>query len=693
MARGRAPRSNWQNVEKANAEWEQYYKYLGLPSRDPAEFEQFKTSCQTELPVTFRITGTSQNVVQVREIMEAKHISKLKDQIFEDKPVEPPIPLPFYPNRLAWQINVGKQVIRKNPQFNEFQRFLVVETNAGNVSRQELVSMIPPLFLEVEPHHTVLDTCASPGSKTAQLIEALHQKPNPTGFVIANDSDYKRSHMLTHQVKRLNSPNIMVTNHDAQMYPKIWTGEGYLKFDRILCDVPCTGDATMRKNINVWQMWKVSNGQGLHNLQLNIAVRSVHLLKSGGRLVYSTCSLNPIENEAVVAQLLRQFPNLELVDCSEKIPDLKRAPGISSWQVQDKTEKKWHDLDDMSTLPRSWFRPTDEEAKRFHLERAVRVYPHHQNSGGFFIAVLELKGSAVDVRDIENSIRAKEANAAKAAAKDRNSAESNAADGEPKAAEAANEEKPKDPEISTETPAEVNDEIVPPASKRAKLDKPPKEPRLPRDVPAFEEPFKFVAPDHPVLQSCSAFYGLKPDFKLDSLIVRNAEAEPVRTIYYVSPSMKPVLEHNDQKLKVIHAGIKLFNAQKNDGDCKWRVQSEGISMLRPFATKRVVKTSNMDALKQLCLETFIRFDKIKELDEELHAQLIEASEGCCFWELNGTIYPLWRGKASANLMSPKENTEDLLLRLFDIDKKKLVQQESSGDGPVNSEKPDANEVS
>lgn len=613
--------------------------------------------------------------------MEAKHISKLKDQVFEDEPVEPPIPLPFYPDRLAWQINVGKQVIRKNPQFNELQRFLVVETNAGNVSRQELVSMIPPLFLEVEPHHIVLDTCASPGSKTAQLIEALHQKADPTGFVIANDSDYKRSHMLTHQVKRLNSPNIMVTNHDAQMYPKIWTGAGYLKFDRILCDVPCTGDATMRKNINVWQMWNVSNGQGLHNLQLNIAVRSVHLLKSGGRLVYSTCSLNPIENEAVVAQLLRQFPNLVLVDCSEKLPDLKRAPGISNWQVQDKAEKKWHDLDDMGSFPRSWFRPTDEESKRFRLDQAVRVYPHHQNSGGFFIAVLELNGTAVEVRDIENSIRAKEENAAKAA---------QAGSEVSKVAEAVDEKKC---ENSGEPVPALNDEIVPPASKRAKFEKPPKESRLPRDVPAFEEPFKFVAPDHPILRSCSEFYGVKPDFKLDSLIVRNAEAEPVRTIYYVSPSMKPVLEHNDQKLKVIHAGIKLFNAQKNDGDCKWRVQSEGISMLRPFATKRVIKTSNMNALKQLCLETFIRFDQIKALDEELHAQLIATSEGCCFWDLNGTVYPLWRGKASANLMSPKENTEDLLLRLFDIDKKKLSQAGSSHDAVETSEKPDATEES
>ena len=648
--RSRAPRTNWQDIKKENAQWEDYYLTQGLPTSDKDEFEKYKESCRAELPVTFRITGTSKDVVDIRESMETKYIQKLANQTWDDKPIDPPKPLPFYPNKLAWQVNVGKQIIRRNEKFSEFQRFLVVETNAGNISRQELVSMIPPLLLDVQPHHAVLDTCASPGSKTTQLIEALHQVPNPTGLVIANDSDYKRSHMLTHQIKRLNSPNVMVTNHDAQMYPRISIGNGYLKFDRILCDVPCTGDGTMRKNINVWKDWKVSNGHGLHNLQLNIATRSVHLLKQQGRLVYSTCSLKPIENEAVVAQLLRQFPSLKLVDVSAELPDLKRSPGISKWKVQRNDTKEWRDLDNQDNLPRSWFRPSDDEVAKYNLERCIRVYPNQQNSGGFFIAVLELDGEPIEVKDILAAENFKEKR------------------------KAAEESEPKRAKIQTDSNETTTIETD---TKEAKPEgKPEKAPKLPRDIPANEDPFSFLDPQHPELISCIDFYGLDEKFPKDTLIVRNATGEPTRTIYYVAPSLSPILKNKEQKLKVIHAGIKVFNAQRNDGECKWRVQIEGISMLAPFAHKRIIKTSNIECIKAFCLETFIRFENIAELDSSLRDQLVAVPEGCCIWEINDTIYPLWRGKASANLMAPKENTEELLLRLFSIDKKKLLKEKA-----------------
>lgn len=686
---GRAPRVNWQNIPKENAQWENYYRTLNLPSSDESEFEKFKAACQQELPVTFRITGTSKDVIAVREIMEKKHIAKLKDQTWDGEPLEPPFPLPFYPERLAWQVNVGKQVIRRNAQFSDFQRFLVVETNAGNVSRQELVSMIPPLFLNVEPHHYVLDTCASPGSKTTQLLEFLHHNVPashpPSGLVIANDSDYKRSHMLTHQIKRLNSPNIIVTNHDAQMYPRIWLGDSYLKFDRILCDVPCTGDATMRKNINVWKDWSVANGQGLHTLQLNIATRSVHLLKpDGARLVYSTCSLNPIENEAVVAQLLRQFPNLRLADVSKDIPELKRYNGISDWKVQEKVNKKWFTSHDESAesqkLPRSWFKPSEEESKRFNLDRCVRVYPQQQNSGGFFIAVLELDGTPVEVKDLEQKKRHGE--------EKESQAKRRATDSNEKSEEKTEEKPEATPEPTPEPSKETSTES---ATNETTAELEAKKEKLPYNVPAFEEPFKFLSPEHPEVQTCIKFYGLKPEFNLDTLVVRNAEAEPSRTIYYVAPCLKPILENNEKKLKLIHAGIKLFNSQKNDGECKWRIQIEGLGMIAPYATKRIIRTSTMETLKNLCLETFIRFDEIKKVDPELHDQLVAVPEGCCIWHLNGAIYPLWRGKASTNLMAPKENTEELLLRLFDVDKKAVMKEKELKEAQEAKENNEAKE--
>lgn len=80
----------------------------------------------------------------------------------------------------------------------------------------------------------------------------------------------------------------------------------YFLFDRILCDVPCSGDGTMRKNYDLWWKWHPRNALLLHPLQLKIATRAARLLKIGGRLVYSTCSFHPAEDEAVVAELLRR---------------------------------------------------------------------------------------------------------------------------------------------------------------------------------------------------------------------------------------------------------------------------------------------------------------------------------------------------------------------------------------------------
>jgi multisite-specific tRNA:(cytosine-C5)-methyltransferase len=152
--------------------------------------------------------------------------------------------------------------------------------------------MVPPLLLDVQSHHIVhfflssgsalpraifltsagqvLDMCAAPGSKSSQLLEAVHASAvDPTGLLIANDSDYKRCHMLVHQsLNRIGSPSMMVTNLDASTYPTLKSfGAGGKRsgvFDRILADVPCTGDGTLRKNPNIWRDWNVRNAVGLH---------------------------------------------------------------------------------------------------------------------------------------------------------------------------------------------------------------------------------------------------------------------------------------------------------------------------------------------------------------------------------------------------------------------------------------------
>lgn len=95
-----------------------------------------------------------------------------------------------------------------------------------------------------------------------------------------------------------------------------------------------SSDGTFRKNPELWTNWDIQKSLHLHKLQLNIARRCIDLLKVNGLMVYSTCSLNPIEDEAIVAHMLRIFNgSLELVDVTNKLPELKRTPGVSTWKV------------------------------------------------------------------------------------------------------------------------------------------------------------------------------------------------------------------------------------------------------------------------------------------------------------------------------------------------------------------------
>ncbi|KAE8151997.1 S-adenosyl-L-methionine-dependent methyltransferase [Aspergillus avenaceus] len=438
---GRGQRQSWQDIPKTNEKFERFYNESGFIPEE--EIEEFWETLRRDLPNSFRFTGSRGHALAVQERLKEFYIPEITSIKYEGKDVEPPRPVSWYPDQLAWSMTTPKQVVRRFKPFASFQKFLVAETAVGSISRQEVVSMIPPLLLDVKPGMTVLDMCAAPGSKSAQLMEMLHageedsmhqvseqvkngtaalepQGPEglnddgrTTGLLVANDTDYKRAHMLIHQMKRLSSPNLIVTNHDATLYPSIRlppieetngkTRNRYLKFDRILADVPCTGDGTPRKNIGVWKEWTPGNGLGLHSTQVRILVRALQMLKVGGRVVYSTCSMNPIENEAVVASAIERCggsANVRIIDCSNELPGLKRVPGLKSWKVMDRDCRFWNTWEEvqeyreregisgLGRVAAGMFPPTGENAD-MPLDRCVRIYPHLQDTGGFFITVLE----------------------------------------------------------------------------------------------------------------------------------------------------------------------------------------------------------------------------------------------------------------------------------------------------------------
>lgn len=652
------------------------------------------------------------------------HIPEITSIKYEDEFVEPPRPVSWYPDQLAWSMTTPKNVIRRFAPFASFQKFLVAETDVGNISRQEVVSMIPPLLIDARPGMTVLDMCAAPGSKSAQLMELLHAGeedaiaqvteqikngpvgPEPlgpeglnddgrsTGLLIANDSDYKRAHMLIHQMKRLSSPNLIVTNHDATMFPSIKlpplpTADGgkpqnrYLKFDRILADVPCSGDGTARKNVGVWKDWTPGNALGLYSTQARILVRALQMLKVGGRVVYSTCSLNPVENEAVIASAIERCggaANVKIIDCSKELPGLKRSPGLKNWKVMDREGRMWNSwqeveqqrdqegINGLARVAEGMFAPTGETAN-LPLEQCMRVYPHQQDTGGFFITVLE-KTSEIKAKPENTNVIPKGTVAALAEELDSKKDEVDAKPLEKLESlddlvtpdQEAQQETAKNASVAeaahtfpfsatldastSHTPPkrDASDLELELPAKRTKLDDgsevlvgdrpihPPTSAvgtgidtpgdstpatsaaptQFKKRGPRQEEPFKYLDPNHEELGPIFEFYKLSERFPRDRFMVRNAEGVPTRTVYYTSALARDILVCNEgQGMKFVHCGVKMFVKQdaQRENVCRWRIQTDGLKIAEPWlGPERSVVLTKRDTLRRLLVEMFPKVD-------------------------------------------------------------------------------------
>jgi len=622
-----------------------------------ADWDAFMAALRRPLPLAFRVNGAGPFAADLTAEMEAGLGGvwpasgaplTLPDG---EAPIPAPARLPWYPGGLAWSMTIPRGVLRKHPALAAAHARLTAAHDGGRVTRQEAVSMIPPLLLDVRPHHLVLDTCASPGSKTAQLLEMLHTNTHgptgggagagkgereeegggggppvtPTGAVVANDKDPSRCNMLAHQVARCPSPALVVTCHDAAFYPTPGGGSGSgpkgganppaLRFDRVLADVPCSGDGTLRKAVDLWRRWSPAPAVGLHPLQLRIARRGAALLAVGGRLVYSTCSLNPVEDEAVVAALLTASGGaLVLADVSGELPGLARAPGLSSWVVPivrgageeggggRRGKKKgrggpppaaadapadaaaapasptppppqflsaWAEAEALpggppAKLRPSMFPPPPDAAAALNLHRCARILPHAGDTGGFFVAVIDKVGELPGAGACGGAAAAK-ADAAPAAAAEKEGA---GKEGKPQEDAAAPAQPappaPPAPTTTTTTTATTTSKAWGGADPVTELDA-----------------------AAPLTASLAAEFGLSiaPPSPLAALVVRSVEgvAAP-RRVFGVSPGVQALLRADagsGGRLKIVAAGVKLFERADGKGGAPGLVTASGALRYRP----------------------------------------------------------------------------------------------------------------
>jgi len=189
---------------------------------------------------------------------------------------------------------------------------------------QDEASQIVPELVRAAPGQRVLDACASPGGKTI----ALAAQCAPGGFVVATDVRYRRVNLLAATIGRARTPNVGVV-HIAESGPLPFRDSF---FDRVLIDAPCSGLGTIRRDPDIRWRRDPADFPALTSVQLDLLRRIAPLVRPQGRIVYSTCSSEPEENEAVVAAFLDEAPEFSVIDV-EQIDGL--APAIAAMRTAE----------------------------------------------------------------------------------------------------------------------------------------------------------------------------------------------------------------------------------------------------------------------------------------------------------------------------------------------------------------------
>ncbi len=227
----------------------------------------------------------------------------------------------------------------------------------GWVHGQEEAALLPAMLLNAQPGQRILDLCASPANKTAQLALAAMDR----AFVIANEGAWRRVAPMRFNLDRLGLTSVHITNLDGRRFPI-----PDVLFDSVLVDAPCSCEGTWRKGNGPSRTERPTADfhSAAGGLQTGLLRRALKLVKPGGLVVYATCTYAPEENERV----LDAVSPLDADILPISVPDgLTVAPGIPAWEGR---------------------------TFRADVSNSVRFYPHRQDAGGFFVALLQRRSDS-----------------------------------------------------------------------------------------------------------------------------------------------------------------------------------------------------------------------------------------------------------------------------------------------------------
>ncbi len=224
---------------------------------------------------------------------------------------------------------------------------------AGLYYLQEPSAMTPASLLPIEPGDRVLDLCAAPGGKSTQAGSRLAGE----GLLVSNDVSNSRAKALLKNIELFGIGNVLLTNEYSQ---KLATRFAHY-FDKILIDAPCSGEGMFRRDSAVMKAWERNGPDYFYGIQRDIVRDAVAMLKPGGYILYSTCTFAILEDECVISGLLKEFPQLELVEIPERT-DWGFVAGLAEHE----------------DIPY----PNPE------LKKCMRLYPHKIEGEGHFVALM-----------------------------------------------------------------------------------------------------------------------------------------------------------------------------------------------------------------------------------------------------------------------------------------------------------------
>lgn len=249
----------------------------------------------------------------------------------------------FGSERIAWEPNGFYYEETQQPGKSPYHQ-------AGCYYIQEPSAMAPVHFLCPEPFEQILDLCAAPGGKTTQIASYMQGE----GLLVSNEIHPARAKILSENVERMGVSNCLVTN----MSPDKLAVHFPHHFQKILVDAPCSGEGMFRKNEDACDEWSLDHVTMCGNRQDEILEQAAAMLSKGGRIVYSTCTFAPYENEGSISRFLKKHPDFEVVSVEKTGGMINGNPLWGEFQQQE-------------------------------LDRTVRLMPQHVRGEGHFLAVLQ----------------------------------------------------------------------------------------------------------------------------------------------------------------------------------------------------------------------------------------------------------------------------------------------------------------